>query len=81
MMRGQIFYPLLQFDTLSPYYANTQYREVLDLTQKYMLLLEKNYVSKQLIEPELTLEERSERVLVLCSATAKQLRHKMWWIS
>jgi len=43
-----------------------------------MLLLVKNYVPKQLIETELTLEERSERVLVLWSATADQLGHKMW---
>jgi hypothetical protein len=51
MMRGQTFYTLLHIgvDTFSPYYGNTQYRELLVLATKYLLLLAKNYVSKQLI--------------------------------
>jgi len=43
-----------------------------------MFLLEKNYVSKQLIESEVTWEEKIERALVLWSTTADQLGHKMW---
>jgi len=46
-----------------------------------MLLLEKNYVSKQLIETELTWEEKIERALVLWSATAEQLGHKIWGLA
>jgi len=80
MMRGQTFYIPLQADILSPYYANTQYRELPDLTQKYMLLLAKNYVSKQLIEPELTWEEKIERALVLWTVLPHWLRHKMWGV-
>jgi hypothetical protein len=46
-----------------------------------MFLLEKNYVSKQIIEPELTWEEKIERALVLWSATAEQLGHKIRGLS
>jgi hypothetical protein len=43
-----------------------------------MLLLVKNYVSKQLIETELTGEQKIERVLVLWTVLPRWLRHKMW---
>jgi hypothetical protein len=56
-MQTQIVHILLQFGISSPCYVNTQYRELPDLTQKYVLLQAKNYVSKEVIEPELTWEE------------------------
>jgi len=45
-----------------------------------MLLLEKNYVSKQVIETELTWEEKIERVLALWTVLPHWLRHKMWGV-
>jgi hypothetical protein len=64
----------------SPSYANTQYWELRLLAQKYMLLPEKNYVSKQVVEPELTWEEKIERVLALWTVLPHWLTHKIWGV-
>ena len=79
-MRTQAFYIPFHVDVFSPCYTKTQYRELRVLASKYSLLLVKNYVSKQVIEPKLVWEEKIVRALVLWSATVEQLGHKIWGV-
>ena len=80
-MRSQALYIPFHADVFSPCYTKTQYRELRVLASKYLLLLVKNHVSKQVIEPKLVWEEKIVRALVLWSATAQQLGHKIWGVS